>query len=158
MLIAKLHVVIEMCQELKRDKPRQPSSGTLTPVKKKPRFSTEKLKEDSKVCFFCNDAFESELHRASTFTFDNTGQPTPCRARIILESWLEVMLYLRTWYTSRCNRFRAYKRQDEQSKPTQSLKADSIISNHIGGRLPMRCMRSFQNQFDRKQLFMIASY
>ena len=37
-----------------------------------------------------------------------------------------------------------------------------ILPNHIGGRLPMRCVRSFQNQFDasfyRKQLFEIATF
>ena len=41
----------------------EPPSSTSTPVKKKLRFSTEKVEADTEVCFFYNsDALESDLH------------------------------------------------------------------------------------------------
>ena len=116
----------------KRKAKAEPSSSTSTPVKKKLRFSTDKLKDDSKLCFFCNYTLESELHRASTFTFDKNVQHMAhtLQDRNLIgklaggDAISKDVVYHRKCYTSLCNRFSAFERQDEHYKPTQSLKAD----------------------------------
>ena len=119
----------------RKAKAESPSSIS-TPVKKKLRFSTEKVKEDTKVCFFCNsDALESELHRASTLTFDNNVQhmANTLQDRKLIgklaggDAISKDIVYHRKCYTSLYNRFKAFERQGGPSKPTQSLKADSIV-------------------------------
>ena len=79
--------------------------------------------------------WESELHRASTFTFDKNVQHMAhtLQDRNLIgklaggDAISKDVVYHRKCYTSLCNRFRAFERQDEHSKPTQSLKADSIV-------------------------------
>ena len=87
------------------------------------------------MCFFCNSVLESELYRAPAFTFDNNvhRMSHALHERNLTgklaggDAISKDVLYHRTCYTFLCNRFRAFERQYKQCKPTQSLKADSIV-------------------------------
>ena len=63
----------DVSRDGKRKSKAEPSSSTLAPVKKKPRFSTEKLKDDSKLCLFktmlWNPSCMEPLHSLLTTMF-----------------------------------------------------------------------------------------